>query len=254
MDALSPGPSRTRFGASLLRLLTVQGSWNYDRMIGIGFGVSEEPLLRGLVENGDQAAYRAAVARGTLFFNSHPYLAGLAVGAAARLEYEHAPGSQIERLRAALCGPLGSLGDRLVWAGMLPFVAALAMSAIALGAGWKAIAAFLIIYNAGHLSLRWWALRAGWRYGAGVASALRNPTIQRVLGLSGPAMGLASGFALPVVIRSFAMPFPGWARLVLAGTALLALTGLRLFPERLSGVRVGLGVVALALIGGWLWR
>lgn len=252
--SIPAAPSRTRFGAALLRLLTVQGSWNYDRMLGTGFGVSEEPLLRGLIENGDQAAYRAAVARGALFFNSHPYFAGLAVGAAARLEYEHAPASQIERLRAALCGPLGSLGDRLVWAGLLPFASAVAMSAIALGAGSKAIAAFLILYNVGQLALRWWALRAGWRSGAGVAGALRNPTIQRLLGLSGPAMALAAGVALPLLSRSFALPLPAWARIVFAAAALLALAGLRLFPNRLSGLRIGLAVVALALLGGWLWR
>src|SRR5205807_3954 len=40
-------------GQSLLRLFTVQGSWNYERMQGIGVGVAEEPLLRPLVRNGD---------------------------------------------------------------------------------------------------------------------------------------------------------------------------------------------------------
>jgi len=252
MDVVTP--SRGRFATTLLRLLTVQGSWNYDRMIGVGFGVSEEPLLRDLVQNGDGSAYRAALARGALFFNSHPYLAGLAVGATARLELERAPAQQIERLRTALCGPLGSLGDRLVWAGLLPFAAAVAMSAIALGAGWQAVALFLLMYNAGHLTLRWWALRAGWRYGAGVASALRNSTIQRLLGLSGPALGLAAGFMLPVLIRGFAAPLPPWARLVFAGTAALALAGLRLVPDRVSGLRIGLAVVALGLVGVWIWR
>ena len=69
---------------SLLRLFTVQGSWNYERMQGVGIGVAEEPLLRDLrAEVGDDGvAYRAAVARGAHFFNAHPYLCGLAVGAA----------------------------------------------------------------------------------------------------------------------------------------------------------------------------
>ena len=43
--ARRPGPSLRR---SLLRLFTVQGSWNYERMQGIGMGVAEEPLLRDL--------------------------------------------------------------------------------------------------------------------------------------------------------------------------------------------------------------
>src|SRR6266853_4025476 len=140
---------------TLLRLFTVQGSWNYERMLGIGFGVAEEPLLRGLPgDNG--AAYRAAVARSAHFFNAHPYLCGMAVGAAARAEHDGVPAEQVERLRTALCGPLGSLGDRLVWAGWLPFNSGLALVGIALGLEWSAILGFLVLYNVGHVLLRWW--------------------------------------------------------------------------------------------------
>src|SRR5207237_198045 len=133
--------TRTRrppLGRSLLRLFTVQGSWNYERLQGIGVGVAEEPLLRDLRAAGNGAVYRAAVARGAHFFNAHPYLCGLAVGAAARAEHEGATPDQIERLRSALCGPLGSLGDRLVWAGWLPVTSGLALIGVALGLGMDA--------------------------------------------------------------------------------------------------------------------
>src|SRR5205823_6169424 len=125
--------ARPALGRSLLRLFTVQGSWNYERMQGVGMGVAEEPLLRDLRVAGDGAAYRSAVARGAHFFNAHPYLCGLAVGAAARAEHEGVPPEQVERLRTALCGPLGSLGDRLVWAGWLPFTSGLALIGVAAG-------------------------------------------------------------------------------------------------------------------------
>src|SRR5213078_546986 len=117
----------------------VQGSYNYERMLGVGVGVAEEPLLRDL-GNGQ---YGPAVARGAHFFNAHPYLAGLAVGAAARAEHDGAAPDQIERLRTALCGPLGSVGDRLVWAGWLPLTAGLAIAGVALGLGWTAVLGFL---------------------------------------------------------------------------------------------------------------
>ena len=80
---------------ALLRLFAVQGSYNYERMLGVGVGVAEEPLLRDL---GD-AKYQPAVARGAHFFNAHPYLVGLAVGAAARAEHDGASPDQVERLR-----------------------------------------------------------------------------------------------------------------------------------------------------------
>ena len=55
--------------------------------------------------------------RSAEFFNCNPNLAGLALGATARAEYEAVPGAQIARLRTALCSPLGALGDELFWAG-----------------------------------------------------------------------------------------------------------------------------------------
>jgi mannose PTS system EIID component len=243
-----------RLAGSLLRLFAVQGSYNYERMLGVGMGVAEEPLLRDLRAPADGAVYRAAVARAAHFFNAHPYLCGLAVGAAARAEHDGASPAQIEKLRAALCGPLGSLGDRLVWAGWLPLVSALAMAAVALGMEARAIAGFLVIYNAGHLALRWWALRAGWERGARVVSALQHPVLQRALAVAGPAMALAVGLALPLAAQYLAAPFALWTRGSLAAVATGGFLVLRWRPETVTGLRLGLGLVAGALVAGSLWR
>jgi PTS system mannose-specific IID component len=240
-------------GRSLLRLFTVQGSWNYERMLGIGFGVAEEPLLRGLP--GDSgAAYRAAVARSAHFFNAHPYLCGMAVGAAARAEHDGVPAEQVERLRTALCGPLGSLGDRLVWAGWLPFNSGLALAGIALGLGWWAIVGFLALYNVGHVSLRWWALRAGWTHGLRVADALRQPFVRQAGAFLAPAMAVVTGAALPLAVGYLGGPFPGWARVVLAGAAGAGVLLLQWRRLGLTGLRLGLGFTAIGLVVGWVWR
>src|SRR3989442_8444144 len=220
-----PLPTRARpaLVRTLLRLFTVQGSWNYERMQGVGVGVAEEPLLRDVrVEGGrNGVAYRTAVARGAPFVNAPPYFGGLAVGAAARAEHEGVPPEQVERLRAALCGPLGSLGDRLVWAGWLPFTSGLAVVGVALGFGMSAVLGFLLVYNVGHVALRWWALQAGWTYGARVALALHQPLLQRATAWSGPAMALPVGAPLPPPGPALATPFAGWARSVLLAAPLL---------------------------------
>ncbi|PYO77366.1 MAG: hypothetical protein DMD67_06605 [Gemmatimonadetes bacterium] len=100
--------ARPPLGRSLLRLFTVQGSWNYERMQGIGMGVAEQPLIRDLEGNG--TAYRAAVARAAHFFNAHPYLCGLAVGATARAEHDATAdfGARAHR-GGARARPLGDL-------------------------------------------------------------------------------------------------------------------------------------------------
>jgi PTS system mannose-specific IID component len=237
---------------AFLRLFAVQGSWNYDRMLGIGVGVAAEPLLRDL-RAGDNGAYHAAVARSARFFNAHPYLAGLAVGAAARAERDGAAPAQIERLRSALIGPLGSLGDRLVWAGWLPLVASAALAAVSLGAGWLSIAAFLVIYNAGHVALRGWALREGWALGTRVGAALHASVLQRSTAWALPAMGLVTGFAIPLVAHTLAAPFTGWQRGALAIGAVAGFLLLQWLRGALDGLRLGLGLVEIALIVGQLW-
>lgn len=244
---------RSGLGSSLLRLFSVQGSWDYERLQGVGMGVAEEPLLRDFVVRGDSATYRAAVARSAHFFNAHPYLCGLAVGAVARAEHEGVPPAQIERFRSALCGPLGALGDRLVWAGWLPFTSGLTLIAVSLGLGFPAVIAFLVVYNAGHVALRWWALRAGWAYGMRVAQALGHPVVQRASALAGSAMACAVGAALPLVARYLAGDFLGWSRVALAAAAAGGFLLLWWRRARLTGVRLGLALLAVAALAGWVW-
>lgn len=246
-------PARPRLGAAFLRLFTVQASWNYERLIGVGTGFASEPLLRGLQET-DPSRYRAALGRASRYFNSHPYLSGAGAGALARAEIEGLPPEQIERLRGALAGPLGSLGDRLVWAGWLPTLSAAALAGVAWGMGRWAVVLFLFIYNAGHLALRWWALRAGWTSGPRVAVALQAPWIRRAGQALGPVTALMLGFALPMVAQWSGEAFRGWARITLAVCAAAAFGLLRWRPDVLSGLRLGLVLVALALVAGMLWR
>lgn len=247
---------RPKLGLTMLRLFTVQGSYNYERMLGLGIGVAEEPLLRDLADGGrgGDAAYRRAVARAAHFFNAHPYLCGLAVGAAARAEHDGVSPEHVERLRSALCGPLGSLGDRLVWAGWLPCTSAFAMAALTLGLGWWAAVAFLVIYNTGHVALRWWALRAGWEYGTRVAAALHHPVLLRAAAIIGPATALATGLALPLAAAYLGDLFAGGVKVAVAGGAAVGFLSLRFKPGLVTGLRLGLAFVALALLGGLAWR
>lgn len=188
--------------AMFVRCLAIQGSWNYELLIGNGVGFCVEPALRQLPGGVDAPPYRQALARQSAYFNSHPYLASLAVGALARAELEGAPPARIDRFRTALCGPLGSVGDRLVWAAWLPACSLVAL--LMFGVGWsplKVVAGFLILYNAGHFSLRAWGLRAGWRHGLRVASALGHPVLQHGPRYIGRVSAVLGGLALPLAVH-----------------------------------------------------
>src|SRR6266536_6046507 len=95
--------------AIYLRLFSVQGSWNYETLMGTGIGFTIEPALRQLKGGLRSPRYRPALARHCRYFNAHPYLAGIAVGSLARAELDGEDPVRIERFRTALAGPLGSV-------------------------------------------------------------------------------------------------------------------------------------------------
>ena len=113
---------RGAVAATFLRSFLVQGAWNYHTMLGTGFAFSLLPGLRRIHAE-DPVALDASVQRHLEHFNAHPYLTGVALGAVLRMEDEGVAPETVSRFKVAVRGPLGSLGDRLVWATWLPLVA-----------------------------------------------------------------------------------------------------------------------------------
>jgi PTS system mannose-specific IID component len=251
--ALSSGPplDRSTHLAMLLRSLAIQGSWNYEILVGNGVGFCVEPALRRLPGGIDGPAYRQALARQSVYFNAHPYLAALAIGALARAEVDEVSPTRIERFRTALCGPLGSVGDRLVWAAWLPACSLLALMLFGLGGSPLGVAAgFLVLYNIGHLGLRDWGLRAGWRYGLRVASALGHPVLQHGPRYIGRVAAVLAGLALPLAVHRAIGGGPPMSKIpigVAVATPLLAVVLVRLHG-RAEGWRVVLLLLAILVL------
>lgn len=172
--------------SSFLRLFALQASWNYRTLQGNGFAFAVLPILRQ-VHEGNAEGLEGALSRHIGHFNAHPYLAGLAVGAVARMEADGRDPEEIRRFKLAVKGPLGSLGDALIWSGWRPTLLLAAMVlGLVTGRPGLAVGAFLIAYNLGHLALRLLGFRIGWEYGSQVGDALRR------LGLSKKADVLQS--------------------------------------------------------------
>ena len=242
------------FGRVFARLFTIQASWNYERMQGIGFGNAAEPALRSLDDGAAGPRYRAALARQAQFFNSHPYFAGLAVGAAVRAEFEGEKPERIHRLRSTLGPPLGSLGDRLIWAAWLPFCAATGIALFIFGArAWAAIA-FLLLYNVVHIACRWWALRAGWEHGMTVVAALQSPVLRLAGRLAVPLAGLSVGAIIPLALGWQMAGATGTMLAAAGGGALLFVLAARLVSTRISGAALAALMLGATWIVGLLWR
>jgi PTS system mannose-specific IID component len=229
------------------RLLALQGSWNYETMIGNGMGFCIEPALRLLPGGPHTPEFKKALARQSKYFNAHPYLASVAVGALARAELDGEAPEKIERFRTALAGPLGSVGDRLIWAGWLPFCSLLGLTVFGLGAGPVAsLATALGVYNAGHFALRAWGLRVGWNRGMRVAQALANPVLRQGPQVIAPLAAFAAGLGVPLALLRIIGPGRAMLGVVLVGAALGAFIIVRLHA-RIEGWRMAL-VILSALV------
>jgi len=219
--------------AAFLRLFAVQAAWNHRTMIGSGFAFALAPILRRV--HADPERLREALARHVGPFNAHPYLAGLAVGAVGRMEAEGADPAAVERFKAAVRGPLGGLGDQLIWARALPATALVAGGiGLSLERPLAGVLLFLIPYNVIHLGLRMGAFRAGLQSGSLVAPRIRRMSLG----------GWTSRLRIPVALG---------VGLVLGGLVLLVR------PAGPSPATLwGLGVVAAfafgAQVGAKVWR
>jgi PTS system mannose-specific IID component len=236
-------PLTTRL-AMALRLFAIQGVWNYETMLGNGIAFAMEPALRRLPGGRGGEAYREAMARHAGYFNAHPYLAALAVGALARAELDGVKPAQIERFRVAAPGPLGSVGDRLVWAGWLPLCSALGLLAFGLGVSPAGVLlVFLGSFNAGHVALRLWGLQAGWRDGLRVAQALGTPVLRQGPAHVARATAFIAGIALPVAAQGIIGPGRAVLGAALAATAAGAV-GITLLHGRIEGWRLAIVILA----------
>ena len=244
-------PGRVR-AAVLIRALAIQGSWNYETLTGTGFGFAILPALRHI--HSDPESLDAAVRRHEGPFNSHPYLAPLALGAVIRMEAEGEDPSVIERFKTALRGSLGTLGDQLVWTGVRPLCVLLALTLILIGAPWwVAILAFLCVYNAVHLSLMVWGFRLGLDEGRQVAERLHRAAMSRGHPRLMSAGAFVAGIVMVLVVArgvaAVAEPGPLWMALAVVGVVGGATWGR---SARQAGVVAAVGLAVAGLLAGAL--
>jgi mannose/fructose/N-acetylgalactosamine-specific phosphotransferase system component IID len=158
------------------RLLLIQVPLNFRTMQGGGYLFALWPWLR----TSEHRSERVKAASG--FLNAHPVLAALALGALRKRLEEGDAESQPEDLTQwmqSLCGPLGMIGDALIWDRWKPIVfaaGALVLTFAATPAVWLITAlTCLIVYNAPLAYTRLWGICEGYRLGAVVLTALNRP-------------------------------------------------------------------------------
>ena len=234
------------FLRAFLRLFVVQGAWSYERMTGVGIGYATEPLFEDL-KHADPTRHAEAAVRSAEYFNSHPYLAGLAVGALVRAEYDQVPGPQVSRLRSALTSPLGALGDQVFWAGLVPAFMGVAILGVVAGLAMWTLVGVVVVYNAARIGTSLWALSTGLANGVQVGTAMGRSWLVRAVPVVGLAAGGLVGMALPLAAWWLLPPRPP-AIPAAIGTVALALLAAWTLGPRVNAIRFGIAAIGLAVL------
>ena len=182
------------------RSFFIQAVWNYQSMISIGFCFALAPVARKLFKDSEKRS--AFINRHLNFFNAHPYFSSFALGSIAKIEQDLAQEEnedyyKLDRLKNALIGPLGAIGDQLVWATIKPASILIGMMGVILLPGFQSKIIFLVVllalYNIPHIYIRIFGLIKGYAAGFEIYKLLNLEHFNTVRTIYGGLGALALG-------------------------------------------------------------
>jgi len=175
------GSSRQRLKLSLklrifVRSLSLQASWNHERMQNLGLLTTMLPWAR--VHRRDLNQDRLFCRRYYEYFNTNPYLANFVVGGLVRLEDDRAAGQNVPlgmtaTFRDSLGRAFASLGDQLFWLGIRPALV-MAICLLGLFGQISALVGVVALFALAQLALRWYSLDVGYRLGFDLVDLLQK--------------------------------------------------------------------------------
>lgn len=150
---------------TFLRSFALQGSWNFERLQGLGALYVMAPALKHFYQGHDRlAAFRRQLG----YFNTHPFLATSVLGTTIHQEGCAASGSasavDLKAYRQMVMAPYTAMGDALFWGGLRPLAASMALFFAVEASAWAPVM-FLLVFNVPHLWYRWNGLVQGCREG-----------------------------------------------------------------------------------------
>lgn len=232
-----------------LRLLTLQASWNPQRMQNLGFLY----CLLGWYNRLDEVAddRRHFFYRYFGFFNTNPYLAGFLVGGLTRLEAENRDDSEESRevlvtYRDSLARAFASLGDQLFWLGLKPALTLIACMG-ALAGSVAGVLGVFGVFLAGQLVLRWWSLEAGYRRGLDILDLLDSPVWHRLIMVAKRASLVAAGLVAGMFLAGTWSKGPAVVAIPFGAGLVLGVLVPRQSQRRLPGEMLLLVGVAVCL-------
>lgn len=155
------------FISLFIRSCTIEASFNYERMMSLGFAFCIEPVLIKIHKNPEDL--KSALRRHLGLFNTtsvaSPFILGVIVSLEEEFQNDHTfQVDVINKTKSDLMGPLAGVSDGIFW-GSLRIVATVIGIAIALNGSYWGPVCFLVLFNIPNLLVRFYGLSLGYQYG-----------------------------------------------------------------------------------------
>lgn len=191
---------------ALFRSPLLQASFNYERMQACGWLYGIIHALKKIHLN--QNDLKKSLKLHLELFNINPFLNTFTMGIVLAMEEGKENIELIRNIKVATMGPLGGIGDALIWLTLLPITAGIGAS-LSLGGSYAGPFLFVIVFNIVTFSLRYGLMHYGYKTGLKAMATLKNQTkiishMASIVGVTviGGLVGAYIKISTPLVIKA----------------------------------------------------
>lgn len=181
------------------RTLPMEHSWNYERMMHMGYAWALMPILKKIYP--EDSKFREALSRHLEFYNTTPFIISFPLGISAAMEEERAKNidtfdtKSISDVKTALMGPLAGIGDSIFW-GTLRIIATGIGTSLAMQGSILGPILFLLTWNIPSLICRYVLSFVGFNLGTEVITKANEKGVMEKLTKAASIVGLAVAGAM----------------------------------------------------------
>ncbi len=197
--------------------LTLQLSWNYERMQALGYAWSIAPILKKVYPGKDE--YFAAIKRHMVFYNTNPAIGSPTIfGADCALEERKQP-EVGDSLKVSLMGPFAGIGDTIMAILMKPifavFAASMALDGKTGGAWLMLLLGFIWFY------LMFPGFWLGYKQGTGLVHQVSGGFVTRITDMASAAALFVMGGFIPSILAGVKTPIAFTKTVMLEGKSVV---------------------------------
>ena len=186
--------NRADLNKIVMRSLTMEASYTYERYQGTGFLFSIMPALQKYYEN-DEDGLKESLTRNVQMFQTTPAVSTICMGVACAMEEQYSQDknsldpSMINSVKSALMGPLAGVGDSIFWV-VLPTIASGVACQLGLNGNLLAPLVFLAIYNIPHFLVRFFGMYKSYELGLNFVAKLSESNLLERVSTAATMVGL----------------------------------------------------------------